>query len=360
MENLGRLSATSKLTLTLLALVMLIGFGVVVFRSLAETAGPACPATKLVRTGTQTTGIDQGNTDGTWNLTGASWANGSGGDYPIRSESWTRGCILGGSYNGRIPRFTTRDVWYDGDGGGGVGNGDVFRQTLTNTSGNYLYQRDSFASDHEDAYNPNGTQAGQLITLDHVRAEWIRDDCLENEGPVVVSVVISNSLLDGCFTAFAERPSGASTAQNGIGAATFTVENSMVYVQPQPLGPNFCSSSGVTRGRCKPTGTSNVWLGSYGIWKWSTEAASKVTVRDTIFRLDMPSYSSCSSQMWPAGTYDNVTLVWTNPEPYADAGDCNNVLPAGVKLTVDVGVWDAAKAAWLDRGTTPLRTQPRP
>ena len=51
-----------------------------------------------------------------------------------------------------------------------------------------------------------------------------------------------------------------------------------------------------------------MWLGAYGIWKWSDEAASKVTVRDTIFRLDMPSYSSCSSQEWPAGTYENVTV----------------------------------------------------
>ena len=343
----------STATRVLLALILLIGIGVLVFRSIADPAQPVCPTTKITRTGDQTTGINQANTEGTWDLTGASWTDGAGGDYPIRSDSWTRGCIIGGSYYGHIPRTATRDVWYDGEGGSGVGNGDVFRQTLTNTSGNYLYQRDSFASDHEDAYDPNATQAGQLITLDHVRAEWIRDDCVENEGPVVASVVITNSLLDGCFTAFAERPSGAPTAQNGTGEASFTVENSLVYVQPQPLGPNYCSTSGVTRGRCKTTGAADVWLGSYGIWKWSTKAASKVTVRNTIFRLDMPSYSSCSSQSWPAGTYEDVTLVWTNPEPYATAGDCSNVLPDGVALTTDIGVWDTAKAAWLAGGTTP-------
>ena len=91
-----------------------------------------------------------------------------------------------------------------------------------------------------------------------------------------------------------------------------------------------------------------MWLGAYGIWKWSDEAASKVTVRDTIFRLDMPSYSSCSSQEWPEGTYENVTLVWTGTKRYRTAGGCHNRLPQGVRLTTDLGVWRTAKRAWLD------------
>ena len=192
----------------------------------------------------------------------------------------------------------------------------------------------------------------------HVRAESIRDDCIENEGSsgtsqLPGSLVITRSLFDGCFTAFAERPSGASTAQNGTGASTFTLTDSLVYVQPQPLGPNYCSPTHVSQGRCRTTGTPDVWLGSYGIWKWSTAAAATVVVRDTVFRLDMPSYSSCSSQKWPAGTYQNVTLVWTGSQPYASAGGCANVLPPGVTLTTDVSVWDNAKAAWTAGTATP-------
>jgi hypothetical protein len=311
-----------------------------------------CPSTTLTRTGVQTAGVYRDNNGGSWNLAGASWANGAGGNYPIRSEAWTRGCVVGGSFTGRIPRTATRDVWYNGIGGSKVGNGDVYRQTLTPGDTNYLYVKDAFASDHEDAYDPNGTASAQMVTLDHVRAEYMRDDCYENEGSVVASTTITNTLFDGCFTAFAERPSGASTVQNGTGAASFTVQDSLVYAIPQPLGPQYCSSTGVTRGRCKATARSDVWLGSYGIWKWSTKAASHVTVRNTIFRLDMPSYSSCASQRWPAGTYENVTLVWTGAQPYATAGDCTNVLPAGVTLTRDVKVWNDAKAAWLARGTT--------
>ena len=91
-----------------------------------------------------------------------------------------------------------------------------------------------------------------------------------------------------------------------------------------------------------------MWLGAYGIWKWSPDAASEVVVRDTIFRLDIASYSSCSSQEWPVGTYEDVTVVWTGKGRYKNAGDCHNRLPKGVELTTDLGVWRAAKGAWLD------------
>ena len=119
----------------------------------------------------------------------------------------------------------------------------------------------------------------------------------------------------------------------------------------------YCNSTKVTSGRCKATSDPQVWLGAHGIWKWSQAAASKVTVRNTIFRLDMASYSSCLPQQWPAGTYENVTLVWAGTGPYATAGGCNNVLPSGVTLTTDVSVWNNAKAAWL-ANTTPTNTAP--
>jgi len=335
------------------ALALLVAGSAVVPAATATT--PVCPATTVTRTGAQSSAFYQANNGGTWDLTGAVWTL-TGGDYPVRSEAWTQGCILGGSVFGRIARTATRDQWYNGSGGTRYG-GEAFRQTLTDTAGNFLTMRDTFASDFEDAYDPNGRSAANLLTLDHVRAEWVRDDCLENEGSgspeMPLSVVITHSLFDGCFTAFAERPSGSSTAQNGTGAQTFTVEDSLVYLQPQPLGPLYCSTTGVSRGRCLPTGDPNVWLGNYGIWKWSNQAAATVTVRNTIFRLDVASYSSCSSQKWPAGTYENVTLVWTGAGPYATAGECTNVLPAGVTLTTDVSVWDDAKAAWLAGGTAP-------
>ena len=188
--------------------------------------------------------------------------------------------------------------------------------------------RNTHAEDIEDAYDPNGTSTAHTMYLDHVEARYIRDDCIEDEGTGTsekpMNVVINNSLFDGCFTGFAERPTWSNSAsQNGSGAQSLTVDNSLMYIQPQPLGPNYCSSSKVSSGRCKPTGTSNVWLGAHGIWKWSAAAAKNVTIRNTIFRLDQASYSSCASQQWPAGTYQNVKLVWTGSGSYATAPGCD-------------------------------------
>jgi hypothetical protein len=255
--------------------------------------------------------------------------------------------VIGGTVLGNIPRRWTRDQWYDGNDGGTAFGGDAVRQTMTDTPGNFVLIKDAYVEDFEDAYDPNSADASATTYLVHVRAKWVRDDCVENED-VPHNLVIRDTLFDGCFTAFAERPSGYGHARNGQGPQSFTVESSLVHIQPQRLGPGYCSKDHESDGRCLPTKDPDVWLGSYGIWKWSDAAASIVTVRDTIFRLDMPSYSSCSSQQWPNGTYENVTLVWTGSGKYGNAGDCHNRLPKGVKLTTDVGVWRAAKKAWLD------------
>ncbi len=327
--------------------------GLALFTADAAVSLPACPPTSLTKTGNQTSGINQGNNAGTWDLRGAVW-NENAPDpttYPIRSESWTKGCIIGGKVLGNVPKDWTRDQWYNATDGGKRLGGEVFRQTMTSTSGNWLLIRDAYAEDYEDAYDPNAASSSATTYLDHVHAKYIRDDCVENEMPVH-NLVIKDTLFDGCFTAFAMRPSGASTAQNGSTNASFTVEDSLVYVQPQPLGSKYCDSGRVSSGRCKVV-SSNKWLGAYGIWKWSNQAPKNVTVRNTIFRLDMPSYSSCSSQQWPAGTYENVTLVWTGSGSYSSAGGCSNKLPAGVTLTTDVSVWNKAKDAWLNGSAAP-------
>ena len=315
---------------------------------------PGCPATQLTRSGPQTTAVDETTTDATWDLRGAVWDHVAPEPltYPVHSEQWTRGCIVGAQVLGNVPRSQTRDQWYDGQDGGTRMGGEAFRQTLTDAPGNYLLMRDTYASDYEDAYDPNGVSPLDTLYLDHVQAHYIRDDCIENEGSgstqVPMNVVVRDSLFDGCFTGFAERPPKVTDGDpNGKGPQSFVVEHSLLYVQPQPLGPNYCSATLVSIGRCLATTQPQVWLGAHGIWKWSSAAAGTVVVRNSIFRLDLPSYSACTSQQWPAGTYQDVVLVWAGPGPYASAGGCVNTLPPGVRLTTDVGEWDRAKAAWL-------------
>lgn len=307
-----------------------------------------CPTVKLSRTGDQRSGLHADNEDGTWRLTGARWHRNAPSplSYPVRSDAWTRGCVLGGRVVGNVPRTWTRDQWYDGEDGGDRMGGEAFRHTLTRSKDNFLRIVDASVSDYEDAFDPNSADASATTYLDHVRATNIRDDCVENED-VPHNMVVVDSLFDGCFTAFAQRPSGSESASVGTGSQSFTLIDSLVHVNPQPLGPEYCDSDRVREGRCRLTSRDGVWLGAYGIWKWSDEAAARVTVRDTIFRLDMPSYSSCRPQEWPPGTYENVTLVWTGAGEYESAGGCTNRLPKGVTLTTDIKVWNSARAAWL-------------
>lgn len=314
---------------------------------------PRCPPTTLTRDGPQSRALYRDNLGGTWDLRGGSWR---GAGYPIRADAWTRGCVVGGEVQGSVPPAATRDEWYDGVGGPRVG-GEGLRVTMTDSAKSWLVVKDMVIRDVEDAYDPNagGTQARTY--LDHVRAEYVRDDCLENEQPVH-NVYVKDSLLDGCFTAFAERPSGSESGRDGTTPVDFVVESSLVHVEPQPLGRHYCNDDSVSRGRCRPEGSR--WVGAYGIWKWSDQAAARVVVRNTIFRLDMPSYSSCRAQEWPKGIYENVTLVWTGPGPYRTAGGCRNTLPRGVTLTGDESVWGRAATAWLHQYRPGGRSRRRP
>ena len=338
--------------------------GVLVDGSTGVVRLPACPATKLRLAGAQTTAVSQPAADGTWDLRGAVWHHVAPEPvmYPVESEQWTRGCIVGARVVGGVPRSLTRDQWFDGKQGGPRMGGEAFRQTFTSSPGNYLLLRNTYVSDYEDAYDPNAANPTDTLYLDHVRAEYIRDDCIENEGigseQVLMSVVVRNSLFDGCFVGFAQRPLRANDGRrNGTGPHRLVVDHSLMYIQPQRLGPKYCSTEETSLGRCRATADPQVWLGSYGIWKWSGAAASRVVVRNSIFRLDMPSYISCKSQDWPAGTYRNVVLVWAGKGRYRSAGRCVNTLPRGVRLTTNVRVWRRAKTAWL--AGRPWDTTPR-
>lgn len=303
---------------------------------------PGCPSTTVTRTGPQSAALHRDNRVGTWDLSDAVW---TGVSYPIRADRWTRGCLRGGEVDGAVRRTATRDEWYDGVDGERVG-GEAVAITVRGPGSPWLYIEDLYVHDIEDAYDPNADAPSAATYLDHVHAEHVRDDCIENEEGVH-NLYINDSFFDGCFTAFAERPPGSTSGGVGTTDASFVLENSLVYVEPQPLGEEYCDRTSAERGRCLEDGST--WLGAYGIWKWSDQAAANVEVRNSIFRLDLPSYSSCRAQEWPPGTYEDVTLVWTGSSDYRTAGDCINELPRGVRLTTDLAVWEGAVADWLAR-----------
>ena len=200
--------------------------------------------------------------------------------YPVHSEVWTRGCVLGATVYGDVPETLTRDQWYDGQDGGPRMGGEAFRQTLTDTPGNYLLVRDTFASDYEDAYDPNGVNSTDTLYLDHVQAHYIRDDCIENEGSgssqLPMNVVVRDSLFDGCFTGFAERPPSVKDGNpNGTGPQSFD-GRPLAALRPAAAAGAQLLLGDADRDRPLPaTAQPMVWMGAHGIWKWSSAAASR-------------------------------------------------------------------------------------
>ncbi|HSE09915.1 MAG TPA: hypothetical protein VLB29_14720 [Nocardioidaceae bacterium] len=314
----------------------------------ASVIYPTCPESGVTRTGEQSEGVEQDNAGQTWDLTGAVFSDPDLFPYPIRSESWQDGCIVGGSVLGPIDPAATRDQWYNSGTHGGADHEGV---RITHGSAGFAVVRDTYVEDVEDGFDPNAPTPDAKTYLDHVHASNVRDDCIENEKEPH-DMYVRDSLFDGCFAAFAEKPSGSSV-DAGRGESEFVVEESLVYVKPQPLGDGYCSDSNVDRGRCIDDGNGG-YLGAYGMFKWGEDAASTLVVRNTIFRMDLASYSSCSGNRFPTnGVYENVTLVWTGEGDWESAGGCDNVVPHGVTVTTDVSVWDRAKAAWLAGGGTP-------
>ena len=146
-----RVAASAVAALTLLAPVRARGD-----RTAASLAtAPQCPAVSLTRTGSSTR-------SSTATTTGApgTCPGGVGREhpdpieYPVRSDEWTKGCVIGGTILGNIPRTWTREQWYDGEGVD-ILSSDAFRQTMTDTPGNFLVIKDAYVEDFEDAYDPN-------------------------------------------------------------------------------------------------------------------------------------------------------------------------------------------------------------
>jgi hypothetical protein len=255
-----------------------------------------------------------------------------GARYPFVLAGTTRGCIVGGSIVGGIPRDQPRDYWYGAHGS--TYDGDGLR--LEQTAGSWDYVHGTTIENVSDGITVKGPSSAHVY-LDRVRMSYVRDDCIENDD-TSHSITITRSLFDGCFSFLSQKAAGASSVDQGTGPGTTTIEDSLVYVNPQRLD-SYC-------GYCT-TGADGRTYGNYGFFKWGPSATANVVVRNTIFRMDQRSYSSKYGNRFPPGTYENVTLVWTG------SGTFPGTLQPGMRVTTDVSVWDRAKAAWLTGSTAP-------
>ena len=175
-----------------------------------------------------------------------------------------------------------------------------------------------------------GDPAG--ITISNVRMTYIRDDCIENDW--IVHVTVRDSLFDGCYTAISQRPDPHPSLQPAPAGETMTLDGVLIRLQPMPYD----------LARAKRPGNAIGGLASSGFFKWSPWA-NKLVVKNTILMAERTSVNGPRIMDFPTNAeYENVTLVWLGPGDYQ-----GRLPPSGVTVTTDRRVWDEARASWLAR-----------
>jgi hypothetical protein len=218
-------------------------------------------------------------------------------------------CIIGGTVVGQQPRsLTWQQVkdFHDGDG------------LRVQAGGWYLV--DGLRVDNvEDGISPFGDGfVGRDLYF-----TYIRDDCIENDA--VSGGIVADSLFDGCSMGLSERPSKGFQPTPPSAGETFTLDGVLLRLQPMPRDD---ADDGLGHGQ---------------LFKWS-RWANHLVLRNSVFLVERVSMNGRKSMRFPDGTVaENVTLVWSGPGSYPAP------VPAGVRVTRDRSVWDAARRAWLAR-----------
>jgi hypothetical protein len=226
-------------------------------------------------------------------------------------------CVLGGTIAGRQSRALTWQAMkatLDGDGLNFQSNGGV-------VDGIRIHNV-------EDGIGTIGGDP-EGVTIRNAYMTYIRDDCIENDA--VVGLTVKDSLLDGCFFGLSQRPGARVRAQHSPPAERTLLDQVLLRLQPMPYDRR--------RARCAADG-----LGTGGFFKWS-RYANRLVVKNSVLLAERVAARCAGAMHFPAGaTFENVTLVWLGPGRYPGS------LPAaGLTVTRDRRVWDRAKADWLAR-----------
>lgn len=153
-----------------------------------------------------------------------------------------------------------------------------------------------------------------------VHLSYVRDDCIEDDW--LHAGTVRDSLLDGCYNAFSARTYDGQDGVSDGSANLFTVEHSLVRLQPMRTYD----------GQGEP--------GTAGFFKWDPRGP-RLVLRDDVFRADQRA-GTVGLGLPPgklAGCSDNV-MVWLGRGRYPGR------LPGCFTLTRDVQVWERAVRHW--------------
>jgi hypothetical protein len=245
--------------------------------------------------------------------------------YPVLFGKYGPGdatCVVGGEILGQQSRalsWHTMKHELDGDGlnfrsQGGIVDGiriDNVEDGISTTGG-----------------DPEG------VTINNAYLSYIRDDCIENDA--IVNLTVQDSLLDGCFNGVSERRGGRPPPPPP--GEALTMDGVLIRLRPMPYDR--------ARAQCQANAADG--LGSSGFFKWSGYAHRPV-VRDTVLLAERGSVNCGASMRLPDGVYEDVTLVWLGRGDYP-----GGPVPRGVTVTRDRRVWDEARESWLVRHGYPV------
>ncbi len=173
-----------------------------------------------------------------------------------------------------------------------------------------------------DGFRPRETSTGAQNVTMTVRNTFftrIRDDCLENDG--VIGGLLQNNLWAGCNTGISEQPNDSFSQPTG---ETLVLDRMLMglWITPHAEGP-----------------------GENSLFKWSS-SANNLVIKCSVFKVDTLSLNGAKAMGVPARIDDSAcperptTIVWLGGGPYP--GD----LPAGIRVTSQIGVWTRAVSAW--------------
>jgi hypothetical protein len=220
-------------------------------------------------------------------------------------------CVLGVEVRGTQPR----DMAWDDVGHGGDCIG--FRPGSQTSKGQMIVEgvyTDNCGGDAIDPAKDFSTMGdGYSWNVRHSYFRHTRDDLIENDACHPGEVY--DVLADDTFMFISTRPSRDNYGTTGATAPIIKVTDSLIHAKS-------------------------------GLFKWP-EAVSgcdpepRINMSNTILRADGGATNPLN---FPAGTYSNVTLVWTGSGSYP-----GNLPSSGVTVTKDISVWNDARADWLSR-----------
>jgi hypothetical protein len=162
-------------------------------------------------------------------------------------------------------------------------------------------------------------------------ANYNRDDFVEDDG--YMSGEIDDVLVDSTHMFLSQTQSSRCTRTS----RDVYIHDSLVHIACMPDDRTSKSTGG-----CPPS-ASGLRQTTGQLWKreaWS----GALHVKNLVARIDGTPASGVKDMDFPTGngsTYENLTIVWAGKGPYP------RPVPAGVTVTTDLGVWDAARSAWL-------------